>query len=106
MAASNDGDDRRAAPTGSQTVPHGSRPGVRDAPTCAVAGDGALDAAVALDHVVAELAEDQVVARAAGDVVVAEAADAGRAAVEREGVQRGVVDRVLGPPRDAPSGSR
>ena len=60
-------------------------------------GEGELDAAVALDDVVAQLAEDLVVGPATRDVVVAEAAGTGRAGVEGGGVQGGVVDRVRRP---------
>ena len=67
-----------------------------------------LDAAVALNDIIAELREYLVVSGTAGDVVVAEAADACRvlvvfvgAWIEREVVQRAVLDRVLGPPRRA-----
>ena len=60
-----------------------------------------LDPAVALHDIVPELAENQVVFLATRQIVVAEAADAGLALVEGEGVQLGIVDRVLGPPRRA-----
>ena len=74
---------RRASPTQVATTgAERSRPACATRRRATVAANGVLDAAVALDHVVAELAEDQVVARAAGEVVVAEAAGA-RAARRR-----------------------
>ena len=100
----NEGAVHRAA---AGRCPRGADVG-RQAGVVGPARERGLDAAVALDDVVAHLAEQQVVRRAAREVVVAEAPGALRAlgdgeAVELVGVAVVVVegDSVLGPPRGA-----
>ena len=99
---------RAAGEVADQRVAGPTQPsGVREAPTwmaARVVVDPALvravDAAVALHDVVAQLAEDEVVRLAAGEVVVAPRAGPLAAGVGRDVVEE-VRDVVLGPPRRA-----